>query len=206
MCNYIDNKIPQDLLEETYNITYDLEEQDISTAEFVNGFAHSKMPIISDAVADEFVIGQWGISAPWIKSDDKKPLLPLNARLDTIHTKPTFKNNIENRCVVPVNAFYEWKWLDEKGKSKEKNRIRIEGDPIFSLGCIYYIHKNGVLTFAICTTEANELMAEIHNTKHRMPICLPIGKEKDWLNSANALEDFAFPNFDPKLEAEVVAK
>lgn len=204
MCNYFDNKIAPKKLEEVYNRTYDLEEHDIKTSEFVNGFAHDKMPIIADEVSEEFVIGSWGISAPWIKEDDKKALLPLNARLDTIETKSTFKNNVNNRCAIPVNAFYEWDWKDAKGKVKEKNRINVVGDDIFSLGAIYYIDKNGVLTFAVCTTEANELMAKVHHTKLRMPIILPIGKENDWLDNKNSIQDFAFPNYDVQLKTLVV--
>lgn len=87
---------------------------------------------------------------------------------------------------------------------KEKNRINVVGDDIFSLGAIYYIDKNGVLTFAVCTTEANELMSKVHNTKLRMPIILPIGIENDWLDHNNAIQDFAFPNYDVQLKTLVV--
>ncbi len=204
MCNYFSNKIPPEKLESEFNRTYDLEEQEVTTSDFVNGFAHNTMPIIADEVINEFVLGKWGISAPWIKEGDKKALLPLNARLDTIETKNTFKNNVNNRCAIPVNAFYEWRWLDEKGKTKEKNKISIAGNDIFSLGAIYYIDKNGILTFAICTTEANELMSYIHNTKLRMPICLPLGKENDWLNNSINIQEFAYPNFNPNLETLIV--
>lgn len=105
MCNYFSNKIPPEKLESEFNRTYDLEEQEVTTSDFVNGFAHDTMPIIADEVLNEFVLGKWGISAPWIKEGDKKALLSLNARLDTIETKNTFKNNVNNRCAIPVNAF-----------------------------------------------------------------------------------------------------
>ena len=53
-------------------------------------------------------------------------------------------------------------------------------------------------------TDANELMSKIHHTKLRMPIILPVGKEIDWLNNKNSLQDFAFPNYDVDLQTIVV--
>ncbi|MBK6831284.1 MAG: SOS response-associated peptidase family protein [Flavobacteriales bacterium] len=40
--------------------------------------------------------------------------------------------------------------------------------------------ENG--TYTILTTEANTRMAEIHNSKRRMPVIIPEGHERDWLN------------------------
>lgn len=52
----------------------------------------------------------------------------------------------------------------------------------------------------ILNPEANELMAEIHNTKHRMPVVLYKAMEKDWLQDRE-IEDFAFPNHESELLA-----
>lgn len=40
-----------------------------------------------------------------------------------------------------------------------------------------------VYTYTILTTEANELMSKIHNTKKRMPVIVSEGEEKNWLIS-----------------------
>lgn len=48
-------------------------------------------------------------------------------------------------------------------------------------------------------------MHEIHNTKHRMPILLTKQNQYRWLDDL-PLDDFAFPNYDPKLEVSVVEK
>lgn len=37
-------------------------------------------------------------------------------------------------------------------------------------------------TYTILTTEANELMSKIHNTKKRMPVILHPDQEAAWLN------------------------
>ena len=203
MCNYFDNNVPTENLEKEFKKVFTIENE-IVRAEQINGFAHDPLPIIQDDVIEEFVVGSWGISAPWIRSGDKKALLPLNARLETIEEKKNFKNNVSNRCVIPVNAFYEWRWLDPKGRSKEKNKISVAESSIFSLGAIYFIDKNGKLSFSICTTEANDLMSYIHNTKKRMPIILPLGKENSWLDPKNSLSEFTYPNYDPELKTVIV--
>jgi len=210
MCNYADTKLTKKQIRDALGISKGMSEMDfVIGSTFANGFAHDPAAIITDELRDEVSIGTWGISAPWIDPDDKKALLPLNARLDTIDKKPTFKNNIDNRCVILVHGFYEWQRLDQygqpdpKGKIKVKNKIFTKESDVFSMGCIYYIDKNGQLTFTICTTEANELMAEIHNAKPedpRMPVVLKPGDEKLWLKGGD-IQDFAFANYKPNLYA-----
>ena len=40
-----------------------------------------------------------------------------------------------------------------------------------------------VETFSVITTEANALLAQIHNTKKRMPVILPRENEKRWIDN-----------------------
>ena len=112
--------------------------------------------------------------------------------------------------MILVNGFHEWKWLDEKGKNKEHYLIKVANQPIFEIGGLYNIWKDPetgkeITTVTIVTTEANELMAEIHNTKHRMPILLNKQTQYRWLDDL-PLYDFAFPHYDPVLEAKIVEK
>ena len=55
-------------------------------------------------------------------------------------------------------------------------------------------------TFSIVTTEANELMSEIHNNKKRMPIVLREKDREKWLSDKD-YSDFAFP-YETELVAE----
>ncbi|WP_312420809.1 SOS response-associated peptidase family protein [Epilithonimonas sp.] len=57
-----------------------------------------------------------------------------------------------------------------------------------------------IATVSIVTTQANELMAEIHNSKHRMPVILHHSIEKQWLLDRD-IEEFAFPNHESELLA-----
>ena len=58
---------------------------------------------------------RWGLTVTW----DKKPL--INARAETLAEKPTFRPLLEQRCLVPMTAYLEWRKADDG--SKRKNRI-----------------------------------------------------------------------------------
>src|SRR2546421_148747 len=53
---------------------------------------------------------------------------------------------------------------------------------------------SSVVTFAILTTTANEIMQPIHE---RMPVILPLGREKDWLPPSHGM--LIFPPFPSEL-------
>ena len=129
----------------------------------------------------------------------------MNAKIETIHEKPSFKNIVSQRCLVLANGFYEWQWRDSKGKNKVKYEIGIENDELFAFAGLYSHWINNatnetVNTFTILTTEANPLMAEIHNIKKRMPIILRPEDEINWLQNKK-IEDFSYP-YDVNLVAK----
>ena len=112
---------------------------------------------------------------------------------------------MNNRCLILVNGFHEWKHLDEKGKNKEQYLIKVKDQPIFAIGGLYNIWNDPetgkeIPTVTVVTTQANELMAEIHNTKQRMPILLNKQVQYRWLDDI-PIQDFAFPNYEDELEA-----
>lgn len=170
-----------------------------------NAFDFPIMPIILNENQKLIQFGQWGlIPEESLNIDIQK--FTLNARLETLHQKESFKDYVEQRCLVIANGFYEWKWMDSKGKIKNKYEIGIGNDDLFAFAGLYSQWKNPdnqkVLTsFTILTTQANELMSEIHHIKKRMPIVLKPDDEKSYLEGEK-LENFAFP----KYEIELVAK
>ncbi|GEM54590.1 DUF159 family protein [Flavobacterium branchiophilum] len=164
--------------------------------ESCNGFDFGLNPIITDdkpAVIQHF---NWGLIPSWSKDEDIKKLT-LNARIESVEEKPSFKSSINKRCLVIANGFYEWQWLDSKGKNKIKYEIGIGNDDLFAFAGLYSQRVNSLTgevknTYTIVTTQANDLMAEIHNTKKRMPIILKPEDEDNWLHHA-PITDFAFP-------------
>ena len=203
MCYYISNNLTKKEIKDSFGVEYIA--PDFKGSGFINGFAHPKTPIVIDENPDVAILGDWGLIPFWSK-DRKVQKMTLNARIETLTEKPSFKNSVSNRCLILVNGFYEWKWLDSKGKNKEKYFIQLDnGNEPFALGGIYNIwtdkDTNETLTsFSIVTSNANELMAEIHNTKDRMPLVLSKEAEEAWL-SDRSIDNFAFPNYNPQLVA-----
>lgn len=170
----------------------------------INGFEFPKTPIITDNKPNIIQHYNWGLIPSWAKDEDIKKMT-LNARIETIDEKPSFINSINKRCLVIANGFYEWQWLDSKGKNKMKYEIGIGNDDLFAFAGLYsqwINNETGKIkdTYTIVTTQANELMSEIHNTKKRMPIILKREDENKWLNH-NPINEFAFP-----YEVNLIAK
>ncbi len=151
-----------------------------------NGFEHPKTPVIANNNPHHIQLFYWGLIPAWAKDDSIKKNT-LNARIETINEKPTFKNSVNNRCLILVDGFFEWQWLDEKGKQKQKYLITMPNDEPFAFAGLWSEWTNKqtaeiINTYTILTTEANELMSKIHNTKKRMPLIVNAGNEHKWLN------------------------
>lgn len=151
-----------------------------------NGFQFPKTPVITNAHPEEIQLIQWGLIPFWAKDDSIKKNT-LNARIETIDEKPSFRNAVNNKCLILADGFYEWQWLDEKGKNKKKYLLSLPNDELFAFAGLWneWVDKSTgeiLKTYTILTTEANALMSEIHNTKKRMPIIVSAANEQDWLN------------------------
>jgi putative SOS response-associated peptidase YedK len=101
-------------------------------------------------------------------------------KYETLRDKKTFHKDLaERRCLVLADGFYEWK--GERGH-KTPYYIRLKSGEPFAFAGLY--EENEIAgtpagTFAIITTEPNELMQPIHN---RMPVILDKDLEAEWLN------------------------
>jgi putative SOS response-associated peptidase YedK len=59
---------------------------------------------------------RWGLVPYWAK-DIKIGFSTINAMAETVDTKPVFREAFKRRrCLVPIEAFYEWKKLGPKEK------------------------------------------------------------------------------------------
>ncbi|MFN5183840.1 MAG: SOS response-associated peptidase [Bacteroidota bacterium] len=154
-----------------------------------NGFIFPKTPVILNSSPSEIKEISWGLIPSWSK-DESIRQYTLNAKIETLTEKPSFKNCINNRCIVIVDGFFEWKWLDTAGKKKQKYLIQLERGVLFSFAGLYSEWTDMssgeiITTYTLVTTEANELMSEIHNQKKRMPVVLTEQNESDWLEGAD---------------------
>ncbi len=171
-----------------------------------NGFTHPQTPVICNSHANQIQLYHWGLIPFWTK-DNSIRKHTLNAKIETLTELPSFRNAVKNRCLILVDGFYEWKWLDPKGKEKQQYLISMPNDEPYAIGGIYSKwtdKETGEImhTYAMVTTEANELMAEIHNTKKRMPLILTHENEKLWLDAS--ISPDAFKNCQVDLIAREV--
>ena len=186
MCYNVQNKATVKALIERFNAHFELPKL-YQPQEEISAFANIPLPIITNKEKAKFQFANWGIIPDWSK-DEKIALKTKNAREETIHEKPSFKDYTQQRCIIPATGFYEWKWHDSKGKQKEKFLIQAKEDAIFGLAGLFNHWKNPNkgdenLTFTILTTQATGIMKEIHNTKERMPLVIAKNDERKWLEN-----------------------
>ena len=151
-----------------------------------NGFQHPLTPVITNQDIHTIELYRWGLIPHWAKDDSIKKNT-LNARSETISEKPAFRSCIHQRCLVLVDGFFEWQWLDEKGRQKQKYLIALPKREAFALAGLWNQWLNKITgetenTYTILTMEANELLSKIHNSKKRMPMVLSPENEKQWLS------------------------
>jgi len=167
-------------------------------------------PIVTNGQEMKLRNMRWGLIPHWAKDPAIGNSL-INARADTVAEKPSFRDSFKKRrCLVPATGFFEWK-KEPLSKSKQPFFIATRSRDIFSFAGLWSIWKNPqtaeeMLSYTILTTEPNELMSEIHN---RMPVILPVEREKDWLDlsaSPEFLRGLLAPYPAALLEAFPVSK
>jgi len=122
----------------------------------------------------------WGFS-PIIYKENSKPPILINARLETIAEKPTFREAYRySRCLVPSDGFYEW---EKAGAKKQPWFFTVQPNQLFAFAGIWEKRREKDesirKTFAIITTEAVMPVSKIHN---RMPVILDKNVYENWLN------------------------
>ncbi len=125
---------------------------------------------------------RWGLIPPWWKKSLNELPRSINARSETIKSKPFFRGAYAyRRCLIPVNGFYEWKG---KVSPKQPYYITVRKDPLLTLAGIYeyWIEPQSgteVMSASIVTAEANRFMSSIHK---RMPVILKSDDFESWLH------------------------
>lgn len=126
-----------------------------------------------------FTLARWGLIPSWVK-DPQEIQHPINAKAETAAIKPMFRHAFrKNRVLVPADAFYEW--VPRNGKQPYLIRLR-DGEPMGMGGLLEHWRgtEGEVMTFTILTTNANLLMAEIHD---RMPVIIKPEDYAAWVDT-----------------------
>lgn len=135
----------------------------------------------------ELVLARWGLVPFWAK-DLKIGARMINARGESVASKPAFREAFQRRrrCLIPADGFYEWQ--KEDGGAKRPWLLRpTEGGPTAFAGLFEIWRPAGgepLLSTTILTTRANATVAPVHD---RMPVILPPEAYERWL-AADAVE------------------
>jgi putative SOS response-associated peptidase YedK len=170
-----------DALEPDYNVT-----------------PRASVPIIRERARDDpptrvLSLVRWGLVPSWAESPsigDRQ----INARAESITERPAYQRAFRRRrCIVPADAFYEWKKPDVGRAPKTPYAIRRrDGEPLAFAGLWEIWRDRDVAddddpaawlrTCAIVTTRANDLLEPIHD---RMPVVLDGAEWDEWLDARN---------------------
>jgi putative SOS response-associated peptidase YedK len=164
------------------------------------------MPIVRTTTtgARQLTLAHWGLLPPWAR-EVREGSRATNARAETVWEKPTFRQPVQSqRCVVPVDGFYEWRAEQVPGKragatvTKKTPQLfaRDDGRP-FALAGLWSVWRKGpapLCTFALLTTAANDLVGPIHD---RMPVLLDDAGIAAWL-AADAAREVLAPLVAPR--------
>lgn len=133
--------------------------------------------VTSDGGARRLRAMRWGFIPAWYKAPNDGPLI-INARADTVATKPAFREAIRaRRCIVPASGFYEWQEVG--GKKLPWYFTRTDGQPMAFAGL--WQRWGDLDTVAIVSTDAGPGMAGLH---HREAVMLEPADWPLWLGEA----------------------
>jgi len=129
---------------------------------------------------------RWGLTAPWPSRTGRPPLI-FNARAETIATKAPFRHLVgSNRCLIPADAFYEWRHESGPQRRLPFAFTRADGAPL-TLAGLWQPDGAGVdsgtAACTIITTEAGPDVIDVH---HRMPVVLDGPQGRCWLSGSAA--------------------
>jgi putative SOS response-associated peptidase YedK len=112
----------------------------------------------------------------WTKDAAHAKTKPINARADSVASCGTFRAAFSHRrCIVPAEAFYEWKAVEG---GKQPFAIARQDGQLMAFAGLWegYRWPDGTVlrTYTIVTIRANAEMVELHE---RMPVIL---EARDW--------------------------
>src|ERR1022692_168459 len=127
-----------------------------------------------------FWLARWGLIPHWAK-DPSIGYKLINARSETVASKPSFRESFESRrCLIPANGFFEWSRTE---RAKQPFHFGMGDDSLFAFAGLWdrWRDPSGqvVESCSILTTTPNALLADAHD---RMPVILSPEHYDLWLD------------------------
>ncbi len=131
--------------------------------------------------ARHFRLARWGFLPGFVKDPKDFPLI-INARAETLGQKPSFRAALRRRrCLVPADAWYEWR-AEGKGR-KTPFLLRRRGAGLMGFAGLWETYADPlggeIDTACIVTTSANGATVAIHD---RMPALIEPEDYDAWLD------------------------
>lgn len=215
MCSHISLSEVPERMAEIYKLKKWQIIKDLPPVYHNNAYNYQAWPVITNTQPDAVQLMHWGLIPSWTGNMDKANKLKvntINARIESLFEKPSFEEAARKRhCLIPATGYFEWQTI--KGK-KYPYYIYLKSKEIFSMAGIWESwtdRQTGTTkdTFSILTTEANPLVARIHNLKQRMPVILSGEVEQEWLNSgfdSSTIKAFMKPFDEHKMDAYTISR
>lgn len=142
------------------------------------------VPVVRERAGERLCeLLRWGLVPFWARGIPPK-LSTSNARMETIATAASYRGPWQRgqRCILPALGFYEWQ---VNAAGKQPWYIHSKDQPVFGFAGLWDASttREGttVESCTIITLPANPFMAEIHNSKARMPAILRRNEHDAWL-------------------------
>ena len=125
----------------------------------------------------ELALLHWGLIPYWSKGP-RTPYSTINARAETVDTKPAFQHAIRRRrCLIGSDGYYEWKKL-----GRTPYFIRLKDAAPFAFAGLWERWERGeerIDSCSIIVTDAAEALRDIHD---RMPVILSPEHYDTWMD------------------------
>ena len=151
---------------------------------------------------------RWGLVPAWAPTD-AADMKTINARAETVATKPTYRDAFRlRRCIVPASGFYEWR--KEAGGSRTPHVVRPGGPEALAFAGLWEKWRDpDGRTVTTCTIVTTAAAPEIRHIHDRMPVILDRTGQRLWLDPETDLETLTSllqPPADARLQAYVVSR
>ena len=152
--------------------------------------------VVNESNTRSLVNFSWGLIPRWAQ-DSSRAASMINARVETVAEKPSFRDLVSNnRCVLPMDGYFEWqeqlrhdtnKTVKQPFYFSPRLESRFSHKGVLAIAGLWTSWKdpnqsNGQLlhTVVALTTIANDMVGEIH---HRMPVLLDEHGVDNWLDA-----------------------